>query len=162
MLKAVLSAIPTYFMSIFQMPVGVRRRLETVMRGIFWRGPCPEVARGTALVAWETVCRPVSQSGLGIHSLQHTNLALLTKWVCRLLSPSGDLVSVLLQGCYVASLDWHKWQIPQRGDSEFMSSFRPIFSVVQAHFRPKLGFEPSFRFWIDEWSGKGRLRQSFP
>ena len=29
MLKAVLSAIPTYFMSIFQMPVGVRQRLES-------------------------------------------------------------------------------------------------------------------------------------
>ena len=39
-----------------------------------------------ALVAWETVCRPVSHGGLGIQSLQHTNLALLSKWVCRLLS----------------------------------------------------------------------------
>ena len=35
MLKAVLSAIPTYFMSIFRMPVGVQRRLEAVMRGFF-------------------------------------------------------------------------------------------------------------------------------
>ena len=82
------------------------------MRGFFWRGPCPEEARGTALVAWETVCRPVSQGGLGIHSLQHTNLAMLTKWVCRLLMPPGDLVSMLLQDCYGALLDWHKWQIP--------------------------------------------------
>ena len=58
----------------------------------FWRGPCPEEAQGTGLVAWETVCRPVSQGGLGVQYLQHTNLALLTKWVCRLLTPSGDLV----------------------------------------------------------------------
>ena len=34
-LKAVLSAIPTYLMSIFRMPMGVRRRLESVMRGFF-------------------------------------------------------------------------------------------------------------------------------
>ena len=162
MLKVVLSAIPTYFMSIFRMLVGVRRRLETMMQGFFWREPCTEEARGTALVAWEIVCRPVSQGGLGIHSLQHTNLALLTKWVCRLLLPSGDLVSVLLQDCYGASHDWHKWQISQRGDSTFMSSLRPIFSVVQAHFRPKLGSGALFRFWMDEWSGNGRLRQSFP
>ena len=117
MLKAVLSAIPTSFMSIFQLPVGVRRRLETVMRGFFWHGPCPEEARGTALVAWEIVCRPVSQGGLGIHSLLHTNLALLTKWVCCLLTPPGDLVSALRQDCYTASLDRNKWQTPQRGDS---------------------------------------------
>ena len=79
MLKGVLSAILTYFMAIFQMPVGVQRQLETAMQGFFWRGSRPEEARGTALVAWETVCRPVSQGGLGIQSLQHTNLALLTK-----------------------------------------------------------------------------------
>ena len=35
MLKVVLSAIPTYFMSIFRMPVGLRRRLESVLRGFF-------------------------------------------------------------------------------------------------------------------------------
>ena len=162
MLKAVLSAIPTYFMSIFRMPVGVRWRLEPVMRGFFWRGSCLEEAQGTALVAWETVCRLVSHGGLGIQSMQHTNLALLTKWVCCLLSPSGDLGSVILQDCYGASLDWHKWQIPQRGDSTFMSSLRPIFSAVQAHFQPKLGSGASFRLWMDEWSGNGRLRQSFP
>ena len=28
------------------------------MRGFLWRGPCPEEARGTALVAWETIYRP--------------------------------------------------------------------------------------------------------
>ena len=69
MLKAVLSAILTYFMAIFQMPVGVRRQLETAMRGFFWRGSHPEEARGTALVAWETVCRPISHGRLGIQSL---------------------------------------------------------------------------------------------
>ena len=77
--------------------------------GVFWRGPCLEEAQGTTLVAWETVCRPDSQGGLGVHYLQHTNLVLLTKWVSRLLTPSGDLVSVLLQDSYRASLDWHKW-----------------------------------------------------
>ena len=110
----------------------------------FWRGSRLEEAQGTTLVAWETVCRLVSHDGLGIQSLQHTNLALLTKWVCRLLSPLGDLVSVLLVDYYKASLNWHKWQIPERGDSAFMSSFRPIFSAVQAHFQPKLGSRASF------------------
>ena len=43
-----------------------------------------------------------------------------------------------------------------------MSSLRPIISAVQAHFRPKLGSKASFRFWMDEWSGNGRLCQSFP
>ena len=56
LLKAVLSAIPIYFMSVFRMPAGVRRRLEGAMRLFFWRGPNPAMTRGGALVAWSTVC----------------------------------------------------------------------------------------------------------
>ena len=54
------------------------------------------------------------------------------------------------------------WQTPQRGDSIFMLSLRPIFKVVQPFFRPKLGTGESFRFWANEWSENGRLSQSFP
>ena len=71
-------------------------------------------------------------------------------------------MSMLLLDCYGASLDWHKWQIPQRGDSAFISSLRPIISAMLAHFRPKLGSRASFRFWMDEWSRNGRLCLSFP
>ena len=44
LVKAVLSAIPTYFMSVFRMPSGVRRRLKGTMRRFFWRGT--ETTRG--------------------------------------------------------------------------------------------------------------------
>ena len=69
LLKAVLVAIPIYYMSIFMMPVSVRRRLEKIMRRFLWRGSQPDETRGTALVAWSTVCRPVNQGGLGIRHL---------------------------------------------------------------------------------------------
>ena len=161
LLKAVLSAIPTYFMAIFRMLAGVHCRLESVMRGFFWRGSRQEESRGVALVAWETMCQPVSQGRLGVLHFQHANMALLTKWVARLMHPSGDLIAAILRDGYDASLDWQMWQTPQRGDSAFMSSLRPIFKAVQPFFRPKLGTGESFRFWADEWSGNGRLSQSF-
>ena len=78
LLKAVLSAILTYFMAIFRMPAGVRRRLESVMRGFSWRGSRQEESRGVGLVAWESMCRPVSQGGLGVPHFQQVNMALLT------------------------------------------------------------------------------------
>ena len=54
LLKSVLAVIPIYYMSIFKMPAGVRRRLEKTMRSFFWRGSQPEESRGAALVAWTT------------------------------------------------------------------------------------------------------------
>ena len=162
LLKSVLAAIPIYYMSIFRMPAGVRRRLEKAMRSFFWRGSQPEESRGAALVAWTTVCRPVSQGGLGVRHLQHTNTALLTKWVCWILNPSGDLVSVVLRDGYGYSLDWEMWQTPRRGDSAFMASLRKCFPQVQRFFRPQLGNGETFRFWKDNWSGHGCLSGVFP
>ena len=109
LLKAVLAAIPTYFMTIFKLPGGVRKRLEQLMRGFFWHGSRPEESRGVPLVAWEIVCRPVEQGGLGVRQLQHTNMALLSKWVHRLLQPSGDLTSTVLHDEYGGALDWQTW-----------------------------------------------------
>ena len=162
LLKAVLSAIPIYYMSIFTMPVGVRRRLEKIMRSFLWRGPQPDEARGTALVAWSTVCRHINQGGLGIRHLQHTNMALLTKWVCRMMQPLGDLVTVVLRDEYGSSLDWEMWRTPRCGDSAFMSSVRTCFPQVQSFFKPQLGNGETFRFGCDNWSGHGRLDRLFP
>ena len=43
-----------------------------------------------------------------------------------------------------------------------MTSLRPIFSLMQPFFRPRLGAGETFRFWRDEWSGHGRFSQLFP
>ena len=95
LVKAVLSAIPTYIMSAFQMLAGVRRCIESAMQSFFWRGADP--GRGGALVAWSSVCQPFADVGLGIHHLQHANSALLCKWVARVMQPSDDLISHLLR-----------------------------------------------------------------
>ena len=99
---------------------------------------------------------------MGVRQLQHTNVALLSKWVWRLMQPPGDLTSRILQDGYGDSLDWHTWGTPQKGDSAFMSSLRPIFPTVWPFFRPQLGVGESFRFWRDEWTGARRIGQSFP
>ena len=146
LLKAVLAAIPTYFMAIFKMPVGVRWWLEQMMRGFFWLGSWLEESRGAALVAWETVCRPVDQGGLGVQQLLHTNIALLSKWIGRLLQPTRDLVTTVLRDEYGTTLDWQFWQTLRRGDSAFMSSLRTIFQAVRSFFRPQLGARETFQF----------------
>ena len=60
LLKAVLSTIPTYFMSVFTLPIGICNRMEAIMRRFFWRGADTNGSRGRALVKWSTVCRPTT------------------------------------------------------------------------------------------------------
>ena len=130
LLKAVLAAIPIYYISIFTMPAGVRRRLERIMPSFLWRGSQPDEVQGTVLVAWSIVCWHVTQGGLCIRHLQHTNMALLAKWVRRMMQISGDLATVVLRDAYRSSLDWEMWRTSRRGDSAFMSSVRTCFPQV--------------------------------
>ena len=160
LVKTVLSALPTYYMSVFQMSAGLRRRLEGIMRRFFWHGTAAN--RGGTLVAWDVACRPLTDGGLGIRHVQHNNAALLCKWVARVMKPADDIVSRLLHEMYGCSLDWNVWATPQRGDSPFMVGLRGIFPLVQQFFRPQLGDGAIFRFWEDKWSGQGRLADVFP
>ena len=136
LLKTVLATIPMYYMLVFRMPAGVKRCLEKIMWSFFWRGPQLEETRGAALVAWKTVCRSASLSGLGIRNLLHTNMTLLTKWVCLLMQPSDNLVSLVLRDRHGPLLDSEIWQTSTRGDSTFMLSVRRCFPIVQRFFRP--------------------------
>ena len=56
-------------------------------------------------MAWSIITRPKSLGGLGIRHLKHTNSALLTKWVGRIMGQSEDLVVALLRDCYGATID---------------------------------------------------------
>ena len=153
LVKAVLSAIPTYFMSAFRMPAGVWQRIESAMQSFFSRGADP--GRGSALVAWSSVCRPFADGGLGIHHLQHVNSALLCKWVTRVMQPSDDLITHLLWESYRSTLDWDVWAAPRRGDSPVMAGLREIFSLVRPFFQPQLGAGLTLDFGRTTRLGRG-------
>ena len=102
------------------------------MRRFFWHGT--DTVRGGALVAWTLVCRPLSDGGLGIRDLHHNNLALLCKWIARVMNPTDDALSHFLHEMYGSPLDWSLWATPQRDDSPFMTGLRGIFSLVQQFF----------------------------
>ena len=160
LVKTVLFALLTHFMSVFQMPAGVLWRLEGIMRRFFWLGT--DTVRGGALVAWGLVCRPLSDGGHGIRHLHHNNVALLCKWIARVMKYADDTLSHFLHEIYGSTLDWSLWATPQRGDSPFMTSLRGTFPLVQQFFRPQLGNGAVFRFWEDRWSDQGRPADSFP
>ena len=130
------------------------------MGRFFWHGT--DTVRGGALVAWTSVCRPTSDGGLGIRDLHHNILALLCKWIARVMNPADDALSHLLHEMYGSPLDWSLWATPQRDDSPFTSGLRGIFLLVQQLFRPQLGNGAAFRFWEDNWSDQGRLAEDFP
>ena len=79
LLRSVLVAIPTFYLSVFKLLVGVEHRLSGLMRRFLWKGKNSGEGRGIALVSWEDVCILKQQGGLGVLHLDTMNVALFTK-----------------------------------------------------------------------------------
>ena len=66
-----LSSIPSYFLSLFKMPVRVVNKVEKLMRSFLWEGV--EEGKKDHLVRWEVVASSKKERGLGVGSLMEKN-----------------------------------------------------------------------------------------
>ena len=79
LIKSTLSNLPTYFLSLFPIPMSVVNRLEKLQRDFLWGGLNEKPK--FRLVKWAQICSPIQGGGLGIRNLCNFNLALLGKWL---------------------------------------------------------------------------------
>ncbi|GKA34009.1 RNA-directed DNA polymerase, eukaryota [Tanacetum coccineum] len=89
LLKSVLGASPIYYMSIFKVPKGVLKTMESI-RSKFFNG-VDSSDRKISWVAWDNVLASKLNGGLGVSSFFALNRALLLKWVWRFISGDGSL-----------------------------------------------------------------------
>ncbi|GJT62244.1 hypothetical protein Tco_1005777 [Tanacetum coccineum] len=79
-----ISSMHVFWASVFVIPNRVLMDIEQSMRNFLW---CPSSSsKGKAKVAWELVCLPKDEGGLGIRRLEHFNSALLVSHIWNLLS----------------------------------------------------------------------------
>ena len=88
-LKSTLSSLPTFFLSLFTIPLVVADRLERIQRNFLWGNS--EEAFKYPLVAWNKVCWPIEIGGLGMRRFGLFNQALLGKWLWRFGSETNHL-----------------------------------------------------------------------
>ncbi|XP_078429384.1 uncharacterized protein LOC144701450 [Wolffia australiana] len=93
------------------------KRRSRIMRRFFWKGANAGEGRVIALVSWNDICTPTKQGGLGVPDLNTLNVALLTKWVGRIVGPEGDLIKEVERDRYGSNLDWEKLMRNVRGAS---------------------------------------------
>ena len=76
-----------FLLSFFEIPVGVRKRLDYFRRRFFWQSD--QHKRKYHLTKWNIICQPKDQGGLGIEMLEIKNQCLLSKWLFKLLHEQG-------------------------------------------------------------------------
>jgi hypothetical protein len=98
LLKAIIQSIPTYTMSVLQLPRTVCKDRNSMMSN-FWWGQKDKDSR-IGWMSWEKMGRAKERGGMGYRDLESFNLALLAKHGWRLLKCLDSLMARVLKQKY--------------------------------------------------------------
>jgi hypothetical protein len=148
-----------FLLSFFEIPVGVRKRLDFYRSRFFWQSD--ELKRKYRLARWDVICRPKDQGGLGIENLEVKNRCLLSKWLSKLSVETQATWAQILRNKYLHSKTLAEVTV-RPTDSSF---WKGLMRVKLAFFnRTKffVGNGNSTRFWEDTWLGETPLAIQYP
>lgn len=148
MLKAVLSAIPTYTMSCFMLPVSLCKRIQSVLTRFWWDGA--DEKKKICWVAWDRLTKTKEMGGLGLRDIQTFNQALLAKLAWRLVTAPESLLARVLFGKYCHGkhfLDVESPKVCSHG-------WRGILfgrDLLTKNLGKAVGNGQTIRLWKDSW-----------
>jgi hypothetical protein len=118
LLKAVVQAIPTYTMSVFQLPKNLCLDIDSMMSKFWWGHKDND--KKIVWMNWDKMGLSKESEGLGYSDLECFNLALLAKQGWRLIQNPDPLVAKIFKEKYYSnstfmdthlgrkpSYDWH-------------------------------------------------------
>ncbi|GJS42896.1 RNA-directed DNA polymerase, eukaryota [Tanacetum coccineum] len=155
LLKSVLTSIPLYHMSIYKVPMGVLKKLESIRRNFF---NCTDGSvRKSSWTSWSKVLASKKNGGLGVSSFFAHNRALLFKWVWRFFTDESSLWSSFIKalfgihgalGCVLRTHQRSTWTDIIHAIQSLNDKGINLFQFIQK----KIGNGEKTLFWDDIWS----------
>nr|GEZ23418.1 RNA-directed DNA polymerase, eukaryota, reverse transcriptase zinc-binding domain protein [Tanacetum cinerariifolium] len=166
LIKSVLENLPTYYMSIYLMPISVQKKLESMRNNFFICGDLEE--KKITWVKWRKCLSNKDLGGIGIGSIYGLNIGLLFKWMWRFLCNPPDLWVRVIKNLYGA----HGGIMEDSISSSCHSSWSGILTAIKrlklrgidllSFCDRKIENGVSCRFWEDTWCGYRPFKTKFP
>lgn len=123
LIKSMLSSLPTYFLSLFPIPMVAANRLEKLQRNFFWGSGGEDYK--FHLVNWAIVCSPNSSGGLDLRRLPPYNKALLGKWLWHFGSDRDNLWRLVVLDKYGSEVGgWSNMEVHGSLWCELMKAYQ--------------------------------------
>ena len=161
LIKSTLSSLPTYFLSLFPIPVDIAIRIERLQRNFLWGGI--DESPKFRLVKWAQVCSPLKSGSLGIRNLRAFNQALLGKWLWRYGRETTHLWRRVIETKF--GNDWGGWCTKEVSNPYGVSLWRTIrkgWPFFSKSIQFKVGVGDRIKFWHHVWCGSCTLQDAFP
>ena len=161
LLKSTLSSLPTYFSSLFTIPIAVAARLERIQRNFLWGSS--EGSFKYPLVAWDKVCSPIEMGGLGIRNVVSFNQALLRKWLWRYGHEVTHLLRRVISTKYGEGQGGWSTKICRKTHGcGLWQSINEGWKSFSKHFSFVVGDGTQIRFWHYRWVRVDPLKILYP
>ncbi|XP_078169794.1 uncharacterized protein LOC144564134 [Carex rostrata] len=152
LLNAVLSALPTYFMSCLKLPVWVIKDIDKIRRHFLWHGVTQQKKK-LNLANWKMICKPKQLGGLGIMELFVFNDAMLAKWYWQWANPERRLWKTIFN-------QTNQTLCPVPKSHFFNITLKNVYSFMDVSMLRIVGRGDTILFWSHNW-GAGVLKGEF-
>lgn len=167
LIKASLSNLPIYFMSLYPIPQGVIDKIISIQRRFLWNGQVDHKAQ--AMVRWELVQLPKILGGLNVTNLLNRNLGLLYKWLWRFFQEQDSLWRQVIQAKYNLAPSFRMSDVqplktggPWKNICNALSKHPEVRKLLQIGTRKQVGDGRETLFWHDTWAQNEAIKTSFP
>jgi hypothetical protein len=158
LINSILTILPMFMLSFFEIPKGVRKRLDFFRSRFFWQSDGHK--KKYRLTRWNILCRPRDKGRLGIEVLELKNKCLLSKWLFKLLN-EDSVWQELLKNKYIHSKSLSQ-VVTKTTDSPFWKGLMCVKEEYFSRGNLVVGNGISTRFWEDTWLGDAPLATQYP
>lgn len=148
LLKSVLTAIPTYTISCFELPVSLCKRIQSILTRFWW--DASDGTRKMCWVSWDRLTKPKNKGGLGLRDIQLFNQALLAKQAWRILTNPTCLLARVLLGKYCKNKSFLEVQLPKVCSHGWRSILHGR-DLLQGNVGKAIGNGLTTKLWKDSW-----------
>jgi hypothetical protein len=148
LLKAVVQAIPTYSMGVFQLPISLCRELNHLMQNFWWN----HMSQTSKIhwMSWEKMGRSKAIGGLSFRDLVIFNKAMLAKQGWRILQNPSSLAAQILKAKYFPKVPFLEAPLGTRPSFAWRSILNAR-ELLQQGLEWRIRDGKSIKVWGDKW-----------
>lgn len=150
LVKSVTSSLPIYTMQTAKIPESINQEIDKCNSRFIWGST--EAKKKIHLIAWDNLCKPKENGGLGLRSMSKSNISFMAKMGWKLLTEPESLWASVLRGKFIQQTHFFDSQSSPQA-SYTWKSIQKGKELLKKGTRWAIGDGKQTKFWTDLWVG---------
>ena len=154
LIRSVITSIINFWSQAFILPKGCLDTIESMCSAFLWSGSPTQTHK--AKVAWEDLCCPKEEGGLGIRKLRDSSKVFALSLIWRIFSNSSSLWVSWIQHYLLRQNSF--WEVREDGKGSWIwRKLLKLREMAYKFIRFEINDGHTAFFWHDDWLQMGRL-----